>query len=319
MFEQKFLCGLWHTQGLQPCGIAEQREVPLVGVQRMGLRVRRQHHGVLQDRFTQRGAARLLQVEVGQSVVDQVDGQVAVPQHAAAPFQRGRIGDDRTQAVPLEQLLEQQEFGVEILILGCCIDNGDTGQRAGAAGRIGCLTSRQTSQLPFVPKHRDDLPLEVGHAGQRGHHGFHRAAAGMLRSRQHGVEHRSTRVGIDLDQPEMTFTEVKVVAEEDTERPTGAEPRDAWRGSQHQLSIGRKGHHRFDGLHHLRHAMQLRCRHEHGHRREEERTTLANQFRQAGLSEFRIEGAHQRLPVQTEAEAGAVKHVDGAAACLELR
>ena len=61
-------------------------------------------------------AARLLQIEIGQPVVDQIDGQIAVPQPAVTPFQHGRVGDDRAQAVPLEQLPEQQELGVEIFV-----------------------------------------------------------------------------------------------------------------------------------------------------------------------------------------------------------
>ena len=129
MLQQDLLRGLRNAQCLQSRGIAEQCEVALVGVQRVGLRMRCQHDRALQIRLAQRGAAGLVQVEVGQPVVDQVDGQVAVPQRAAAPFERGRVGDDRSQAMPLEQLLEQQELGVEVLVLGCRVDDGDARQR----------------------------------------------------------------------------------------------------------------------------------------------------------------------------------------------
>ena len=239
MLKQDVLRRCRHAQGLQPRVIAEQREVPLVGVQRMGLRVRCQHDSLVQIGFAQRGAARLLQVEVGQAVVDQIDGQIAVPQHAVAPFECGRIGDDRAQAMPLEQLLEQQELGVEVLILGRHVDDGDSGQRTRAFSLAGRQIGRQPTQLPFVPKHGDNLMLEACHAGERGHHGIHRSAAGMLSARQHGIEHRSAGVGVDLDQPEMPFAQMEVIAEECTEWPPSAEPRDGRRGVQHLLAVGR--------------------------------------------------------------------------------
>lgn len=139
----------------------------------------------------------------------------------------------------------------------------------------------------------------------------------MLRSRQHGVEHGSASVGVDLDQSEMPFTQMKVIAEEGTERPARAQPCDGWRGVQHLLPIGRKSHHRFNGLHHLRHAMQLRRRNEYGQRCEEERTALPDHLREAGLAQFQIECARQGFPVQTETEARAVQGIDSAAGRFE--
>ena len=299
MLQQDLLRGLRHAQRLQSRGIAEQCEVALVGVQRMGLRMRRQHDPALQIRFAQRGASGLLQVEVGQPVVDQVDGQVAMPQRAAAPFERGRVGDDRAQAMPLEQLLEQQELGVEVLVLGSPVDDGDARQRP----RI----SAQAGQTPFVAKHLDDAVLEGCHGGQRGHHPIHRRAAGPLCPRQHGVEHRPAGVGVDLDQPQVTLIQVKVVAEEDAQRPCGAQPGDGRRGGQHLLPIGRQGHDRFDGLHDLRHALQLQRRHEHGLRGEKERATQSNHLGEARLAEFGVERSRQRAFVETEAEARVVE------------
>ena len=203
--------------------------------------------------------------------------------------------------MPREQLLEQQELGVEVLLLGRAIDDGDARQRPALTG-----------QTPFVAKHVDDALLEGRHAGQRGHHPVDRRTTGPLCPRQHRVEHRPAGVGVDLDQPEATLIQVKVVAEEHSERPSGAQPGDGWRCGQRLFPIGRQGHHRFDGPHHLCHALQLRRRDEYGLCCEEERTTQSNHFGKARLAEFGVQRSGQRILVEADAEARAVERVDGA-------
>ena len=81
----------------------------------------------------------------------------------------------------------------------------------------------------------------------------------------------------------------------------------------------RERHDRFDGLHHLRHALQLRRRHEHRLRSEQVGAALPNHLREARLPELRIERSPQRVLVETEAEALAVERVDGAEGRVKVR
>ena len=70
--------------------------------------------------------------------------------------------------------------------------------------------------------------------------------------------------------------EVEVVAEEDAARAIGAQPGDGRRVGQHLLLISRQGHNRFDGLYHLRHALELLRGDENGLRRKEVGTAFTN-------------------------------------------
>ena len=101
----------------------------------MGARMRCQHDTLLQIGFTQRAACGLLQVEVGQPVVDQVNGQIAMPQQAVAKFERRWAGDDRAQPVLAEQQLKKKELMVKVLRLRCLVNDGDARQRSGAASQ----------------------------------------------------------------------------------------------------------------------------------------------------------------------------------------
>ena len=112
---------------------------------------------------------------------------------------------------------------------------------------------------------------------------------------------------------------MKVVAEEDAERPARPQARNCGCDGQHLLMIGRKCDHRFDGLHHLCHALQLRCRHENGLCCKEERAPLSNHLRKTWLAQLRIEGTRQSRLVETEAEARTVEQLDDAGWRLEFR
>ena len=101
----------------------------------MGARMLCQHDTLLQIGFTQRAACGLLQVEVGQSVVDQVNGQIAMPQQAVAKFERHWAGDDRAQPVLAEQQLKKKELRVKVLRLRCLVNDGNARQRSGAANQ----------------------------------------------------------------------------------------------------------------------------------------------------------------------------------------
>jgi hypothetical protein len=118
---------------------------------------------------------------------------------------------------------------------------------------------------------------------------------------------------VHLDHRQPTLAQVKVVAEEEAQRPARAEAGDRGRSSQHMLSVSWKCHYRFNGLYHLRHALQLRRRHEYGLRCKEERAALSNHPGKAGLAQFPIKGARQGRLVETDAEARTIELVDRAA------
>ena len=164
-----------------------------------------------------------------------------------------------------------------------------------------------------MAKHVNDAPFESDHAGPCGHHSVYCRATGPLGARKQRVEHGAAGIGVHLDQSQVGLGKVKVVAEEDAQRAAGSQPCDRGRSGQHLLPKSRQGHHRLDSLHHLRHATQLRCCHEHRHRRKEEWTALSYQCRKAWLPQFRVQGARQRVLVKTQAEARAVEQVDAAA------
>lgn len=86
------------------------------------------------------------------------------------PFERGGVGDDRAQALPREQLLEQQELGVEVLACWCQVDDGNGLQRSHRPWpRCRARLSGQVGKPRLMAKHVDDAllygPVAVpGHA-----------------------------------------------------------------------------------------------------------------------------------------------------------
>ena len=173
---QDVLRSLRHAKSLQTCRVAEQGQVALVRIQGVRLRVRRQHHRIAKVGLAQRGAGGLSQIKICQAVVDEVDRQIAVPQHALTQTEISRPGDHGPQTVPLKQSLEQQELGVQVLLLGVLVDDRDAAQ-----------WPLMSAKRPLPAKHRHDALLKrIGSRGGR-HQALHRRAAGVLCPRQHGV------------------------------------------------------------------------------------------------------------------------------------
>ena len=272
--QQQRLNLLGHAKRLQLRGIAEQCQVAFIGIQGMGLRMRRQQRRLLHISLAQGGIDGLIEGEVGQAVVHQVDGQFAMPKHPVAQAQFAGVGDHRLQTLALEQLLEQQELRVEVLLLRRLVDDGDAAQRPFMA-----------RQCPLLLEHRDDPRLEGFGAHRRRQQLFDGRTTGALRPRQHRVEHRPTGIAVDLDQTESALGDVEVIPEE---HPLGAArilPGDGRRTGQNQLAIGRQGHHRFDRTYHLSHPLQMRRSNEYRMGGEQIGATLLDQFEQAGLAE----------------------------------
>ncbi|MFB8830756.1 hypothetical protein ACE0DR_18655 [Azotobacter sp. CWF10] len=135
------------AQTRQHLGIAQIGQAPLVGVEGMRLRMRRQHHGIAQIGFAQGPAVIALQIEIGQAVVHQVDGLLAQQQPAVAQLELRRVGDQGLDAVPAEQVPEQQEFRIQVLALRRLVDDRHTTQRR--------LPARHA---PFAPEHLQHGP-----------------------------------------------------------------------------------------------------------------------------------------------------------------
>ena len=91
MLKKNSLHSLRNTQGLHLFRVTEQCQAALVCIQSMRLWMRCQHDSFLHVRFAQCSAVGLLQVEIGQAVVDQIDGLLAMPKDPVSPFKCARI------------------------------------------------------------------------------------------------------------------------------------------------------------------------------------------------------------------------------------
>ena len=187
---------LLHTRCAQPLGIAPLHQIALVGIARVMRGIRCQHHLLpYPDRAEVR---KLLQVEIGQPVVDQIDALAAAIHAVIARLQSGGVGDQRNDSRALEHALRQQEFRIEVLRFGSFIHDGDAGER--------CSTMRQP---PFVAEHGEETLFQIRCGNCR---------AGPIRHArtldQQGVEEPAARVGVDLDQMRALRIEVKIVAVE---------------------------------------------------------------------------------------------------------
>ena len=103
----------------------------------------------------------------------------------------------------LEQLLKQQKLGVQVLVLRLLVNDGNALQRA--------LVPRKS---PLLAEHvHDALAKSLCRLHWR-HQWLHLGTAGPLGPRQCGVEHGTTGVGVDLDEPQPALGDMKVVAKE---------------------------------------------------------------------------------------------------------
>ncbi|MNQ80600.1 hypothetical protein D3C85_955870 [compost metagenome] len=298
--QQQLAGGRRNAQILQLALIAEQRQVVLVRIQRVGLRVRRDQDGALQIGLAQRCVGGIIEGEVGQAVVDQIDGQFAMPELPALEAEFAGIGDHRLPAMALEQLLEQQEFRVEVLPLGRLVDDSDAAQRPLMAGA-----------QPLAAEHRHDPRLQLLGARRGRQQLLDGRAAGPLGPGDHGVEHRPAGVGVDLDEAEATFFNMEIEAEEHPFGAAGIVAGDGRSVGQHHFAVGRQGHHRLDGLHHLGHALQLGWCDEDRVGGEQMRAALPDQLEQSRQAEGRFQRRAQLGAVQADAEAAVVERLDG--------
>lgn len=123
----------------------------------MGTRIGRQDDRPLCIGFTNCRVAGLLEIEVGQSVVDQIDLDVSMLEPATSPLERGRVGDSRSKAVALEQTLEKEELRIQVLLLGRSVYD---------CNRREC--ARVTPELPFasnmsmIDRSNFSMPAVVG-------------------------------------------------------------------------------------------------------------------------------------------------------------
>jgi len=117
---------------LQETAIAQQRQVALVGVQRVAPGMRAHGHGAVEVGGAQRGRRRFGQREIGAAVVDEADAPAVEAQLAVNAGQLARVAHHRLDAAGAEAVLEQQELGVEVLLRRRLVDDGD--QAVAASG-----------------------------------------------------------------------------------------------------------------------------------------------------------------------------------------
>jgi hypothetical protein len=186
--------------------------------------------------------------------------------------------------VALEQLLEQQKLGVQMLLLWRLVNNGDAAQRP-----------FMTRQRPFIAEHRHDALLQRIGPGRRWQHLLDCRAAGALRPRQHGVEHGAAGVGVDLYQSKAALGDVKVVAEENAFGAAGVMPRNGGRLRQHFFTVSRHGDDGLDGLHQLSHARRVGLRQKPAARRTDTGSAhVSVQTGRAGQFPIAMPGAARR-------------------------
>ncbi|CAN5603945.1 hypothetical protein BH11PSE7_BH11PSE7_17650 [soil metagenome] len=296
--QQHVLRGLRHTKGLQPCRVSEQGQIALVCVQRVRLRVGRQHDGAREVGLAQHRTGGFSQREVGQAVVNQVDGPVPVPERTTVKPEVCRACDHCLDAVPLEQALKQQELRVEVLLRRVLVHDGNAAQRPFVA-----------REPPLAAKHRHDVLLELIGCGRRRHESIDAGAARTLCPCQHGVEHRAAGVGVDLDKAEAVRGHVKVVPEEHTFCAAGIVLRDGRCRCQNFGAPGRQCNRGFDRPHHFSHAAHVPVRQEDGARCKEVGAALLDQLEQARLPDPGRQFLAQCRIVQADAEAFAVHHL----------
>lgn len=213
----------------------------------------------------------------------------------AIPLQRRRIGDDGLDAVALEQLLEQQKFGIQVLHFGRAVDDRHQAQRT-------CLAR----QAPLLKEHRDDFLLESCASFSPVHGTLRKGTARVLRARQGRVQQRAAGIGIDFNKVDAIALEVKIVAEKHAMRALG-QASDVGRVLQDQCTVGGQGHHGFDGVDQRLHLLRLRRRNIHRQRREQMRAAFGDQRRHAGRAGCAAQRLRQRVQLQAAAKTAAVQ------------
>ncbi|OIQ71995.1 hypothetical protein GALL_463840 [mine drainage metagenome] len=152
----------------------------------------------------------LLQIKVGQAVVDHVNRCSCKHQLAALPDHFAGVGNVRFNAVLFEQLAKQLEFGCQVLRDRRAVDNQHI-----APGLVALL------QPPLIGKHLENALLERVAPCLRRQGPVQLVAARFLRACQCHVEQQPASVGVDFNQLRATLTEVKVVAHAGALRPPG--------------------------------------------------------------------------------------------------
>ena len=187
--------------------VAEERKVALVGIERVGSRMRTDHNFAIQVRGAQVRRCGLLQCKIRQSVVDEIDLYPIQEKPPVATRQRARLADERIEAVAAKELAIQQKLGVEVLPFRVHVDNGNGSQR-----------SRWALLMPLCGNHFENSLLPRCGIAHRARQFCRRVAAVALRGPEHCVEQCAARIGVDLDQLRSRLTQMEVVAEQSAAR-----------------------------------------------------------------------------------------------------
>ena len=115
----------YRREAPKKCSGSKQHQVALVGIQRVGARVRGEDDAAVFENCPDFAVDRGIEREIGQPVVDQVDRLAGVAQVLAVAGQFGRIDNDGGDAVGLEHFPEQRELGGQELPGRVLVDDGD--------------------------------------------------------------------------------------------------------------------------------------------------------------------------------------------------
>ena len=217
----------------------------------MGMRVWRQYHGTGFIGLAQRFVARLIQVEISQTVVDHVHRGTLMPQLAVVPSECRWIGNGGGQTKAGKQLTEQLKLRRQVLRDRVVVDDQHRLQWR-------CATLQSPLGLEHVEQ---GLLQRIGLAfkWKRPIHGF---AAGLLGPCQRDVEQGAPGIGVDLDQSRTLGAEVKVKTHAGADRAEGV-LRNGRRARQGLRTVAGQGNNTLDGCHQLCDLLFHLARHKH--------------------------------------------------------
>ena len=132
---------------------------------------------------------RLLQREVGQPVVDKIDASSRVAQGSILEGELLGRKDRGLYAEAAKEPLEENELGIQKLLLGGVVHDCDAGRNAAAPG-----------DAPLLHEHLEDRALDALHRDGAAHQSCHVLAAGALCPGEQAVQQSAAGIGVDLDQ-----------------------------------------------------------------------------------------------------------------------
>jgi hypothetical protein len=225
---------LRHAERFEGGSIAQQGQVALVRIQSVNARMRSDDCQIALVGEPQDMAGRRIEIEVGQTVVHEIDALAAQPDATLVEFQLRGVRDGHSNAVRLEKPLSELKFRVQKLPARLDVDDCDGSQRRSPS-----------RERPLALEHRNDLRLELSRARLCCEIVIDGRTTGYLCIVRRDVEEGAAGIGVDLDQPGPCRSDVEI---EPHERACGAglRLREVACATQYGFLVPRQARRRFD-------------------------------------------------------------------------